>query len=68
MNSFEYHIDLQFYLAFPTDIYLLEITNKNRKTYCKICQKLTTKAPDKMRETKFSIILIFYYFHFSPLF
>ena len=60
MNSFEYHIDLQFYLAFPTDIYLLEITNKNRK--------LRTKAPDKMREAKFSIMLIFYYFHFSPLF
>ena len=56
-------MDLPFYLAFPIGIYLLKSNNKSRKTWCKICPKLTRKAPDHMCETKylqmcsFSIIL-----------
>ena len=33
------NIDLPFYFAFPTGIYLFKINNKNRKALCAICPK-----------------------------
>ena len=56
-------MDLPFYLAFPTGIYLFKMNNKSRSTLCEICSKLTGKAPDQMCGTtllqmySFSIIL-----------
>ena len=67
MNLFENHIDQQFYLVFPSGIYLFKINDKNKKALCKICQKLGREAPHEMGETKFLNVLIFYYFHFCPL-
>ena len=46
-------MDLPFYLAFPTGIYLFKINNKNRTIFCKICPNLTRKVPDQMSATKF---------------
>ena len=31
---------------FPADIYLLKVKNKNTKTRCEICSKLTIKIPE----------------------
>ena len=56
-------MDLPFYLAFPTSIYLFKTNNKDRKSLFKIYQKLRRQASDQMCETKslpmcsFSIIL-----------
>ena len=41
-------MDLAFYLAFPTGIYLVKINNKNMKKLFEISSKLTMKAPEKM--------------------
>ena len=48
-----YFINLPFYLAFPTGIYLFQINNKIRTILCEICPELTRKEPDQMYETKF---------------
>ena len=52
-NENENDIDLPFYLAFPTCIYLFKINNENRKILCEICLKLIRKATDQMCETTF---------------
>ena len=52
-------IDLPFYLFFTTVIYLFKINNKNRKTFFKICPKVTRKASDQMYETNFLQICSF---------
>ena len=53
VKEIENHIDLPFYLPFPTGIYLFKINNINRKTLFEICPKLTRKVPDQMCKTKF---------------
>ena len=44
--------------AFPTDIYLLKINNRNTRTRCEICLKLTIKTPErrKWRRSHVSIV------------
>ena len=32
---------------FPAAIYLLKVNNRNTRTRCKICSKLTIKAPER---------------------
>ena len=64
-------MDLPFYWAFSTGIYLFKISNKNRTTFCKICPNLTRKAPDQIREIKFlqmylfSILSTLWIYHFQ---
>ena len=43
--------------ALPAGIYLLKVNNKNTRTRCEICSKLTIKTP-KRRLTK---IHVFFY-------
>ena len=31
----------------PSDIYLLKVNNRNTKTKCEICSKLTIKTPER---------------------
>ena len=31
----------------PADIYLLKVNNKNTRTRCEICSKLTIKTPER---------------------
>ena len=33
--------------AIPAGIYLLEVNNRNTKTRCEICSKLTIKTPER---------------------
>ena len=34
--------------ASPADIYLLQVNNRNTRTRCEICSKLTIKTPEDM--------------------
>ena len=40
--------------TFPADIFLLKVNDKNTRTRCKICSKLTIKTPE--REWRFFIV------------
>ena len=43
-----YIIDLTIaILIIPTDIYLLKVSNRNTRTICEICSKITIKTPDR---------------------
>ena len=63
-------MDLPFYLAFPTGIYLFKVNNKDIKTLWEICPKSTRFVPDQMCETKllqmcsFSPLSTLWIYHF----
>ena len=46
----------------PADIYLLKVNNRNTRTRCEICSKLTTKTPDVVL-----IVFTVIFEHISPL-
>ena len=33
--------------SYPQGVYLFKVNNRNSRTRCKICSKLTTKAPER---------------------
>ena len=37
----------QSFIAFPAGIYLLKVNNRNTRTRCEICSKLTIKTPER---------------------
>ena len=39
-----YHL---FYHSFPVEIYLFKVNNRNTRTTCEICSKLTKKTPER---------------------
>ena len=43
--------------AFPVGIYLLKFNNRNTRTSCKICLKLTIKTPERRRQSILDLIL-----------
>ena len=38
---------LEIIYVFPVDIYLLKVNNRNTRTRCEICSKLTIKTPER---------------------
>ena len=38
---------IHFKKAFPAGIYLLKVNNRNTRTSCEICSKLTIKTPER---------------------
>ena len=42
----------------PVDFYLLEVSNWNTRTRCKICAKLTIKTPDRRHWCRFGVFLL----------
>ena len=53
--------------CYTANIYLLKVNNKNSKKWCKICSKLTIKAP-KRRQSRRSGVFIVNFEHISQLF
>ena len=51
----------------PAGICLLKVNNRNTKTMCKICSKLTIKMPER-RQWRRSGIFIVNFEHFTPCF
>ena len=51
---------------FPVGIYLLKVNNKNTRTRCEICTKLTIKAPER-RQWRRSGVFIINFVHISHL-
>ena len=43
------------YWTFPAGIYLLKVNNRNTRTKCEICWKLTIKAPERRRSGAFIV-------------
>ena len=50
----------------PTNIYLCKVNNRNSRTKCEICSKLTIKTP-KQRQWRHSSVFIVNYEHISHL-
>ena len=57
---------LQYESPFPADIDLLKVNNRNTKTRCEICSKLTIKIAEA-RQWRRSGILIIKFEHISHL-
>ena len=36
-------------ISFPAEIYLLKVNNRNTRTRCEICSKLTTNTPEQRK-------------------
>ena len=47
--------------CFPNGIYLLKVSNRNARTRCEICSKLTIKTPER-RQWRHSILTVSKYF------
>ena len=50
----------------PVGIYLLKVNNRNTRTRCKICSKLTIKTPERRRRSGVFIVN-FEYISYIPL-
>ena len=48
-------------------IYLLKVNNRNTRTGCEICSKLTTKIPKRRQWRRFDVFIV-YFQHISDLF
>ena len=53
-----YHCEQGFTL-YPDDIYWLKVNNKNIRTVCEICSKLTIKIPERQFEHILLIVSMF---------
>ena len=53
-------------LHFPVGIYLLKVNNRNTRTRCEICSKLTIKTPER-RHWRRSGVFIVNFEHISHL-
>ena len=57
MPHFDSNAPLNIYYAcieseiFPVSIYLLKVNNRNTRTRCEICSKLTIKTPERRQAT-----------------
>ena len=51
---------------FPVGIYLLKVNNKNTRTRCELCTKLTIKTPER-RQWRRSGVFIINFVHISHL-
>ena len=43
---------------FPAEIYLLKFNNKNTRTRCEICSKLTIKIPERRHRRRSGIFIV----------
>ena len=43
--------------SYPVDIYLLNVNNRNTRTRCEICSKLTRKTPER-RHRRSGVFLV----------
>ena len=59
-------IILELSYHYPADIYLLKVNNRNSRTRCEICSKLTIKIPER-RQWRRSGIFIVNFEHISHL-
>ena len=47
MFEFQNMKNINFTIIYPVDIYLLKVNNKNTRTRCEMCSKLTIKTPKR---------------------
>ena len=43
---------------FPADIYLLKVKNRNTRTRCEICSKLTMKTPRRRQWRRSGVFIV----------
>ena len=44
--------------SIPTGIYLLKVNNRNTKTRCEICSKLTIKTPERRKWRRSGVFVV----------
>ena len=43
---------------FPVGIYMLKINNRNSRTRCEICLKLTIKTPERRQQRRSGVFIV----------
>ena len=51
-------LQLSVFCSLPADIYLLKVNNRNTRTRCEICSKLTTKTPERQQWRRSGVFLV----------
>ena len=59
-------IKVTIHIGNPAGIYFLKVNNRNTRTRCEICSKLTTKTPER-RQLRRSGVFIVNFEHISHL-
>ena len=53
-----FHPENQSENRYPASIYLLKVNNRNTRTRCEICSKLTIKTPEQSRWRHFDVFIV----------
>ena len=51
-------IQLTHFKPIPTDIYMFKLNNKNNRTICEICLKLTIKTPERRHWRRSAVFIV----------
>ena len=46
------------HLSVPASVYLLKVNNRNTRTRCEICSKLTIKTPERRHWRRYSVFIV----------
>ena len=49
---------LALYETFPASNYIIKVKNRNTKTRCEICSKLTIKTPERRQWRHFAVFIV----------
>ena len=49
---------LAFYETFPAGNYVIKVKNRNTRTRCEICSKLTIKTPERRKWRHFGVFIV----------
>ena len=56
--SARWNVDWESKYNFPAGIYLLKVNNKNTRTRCEICSKLTIKTPERRQWRRSGVFIV----------
>ena len=59
----QYALKISVLRSYPANIYLLKVNNRNIRTWCEICSKLTIKTPERHHVVLLSLLLTLNIFH-----
>ena len=45
-------------IIYPASIYLLKVNNRNTRTWCEICSKLTIKTPERRHWCRSGVFIV----------
>ena len=57
-NTLEISVFMRRKRVYPAGTYLLKVNNRNTRTRCEICLKLTTKTPERCHWRRYGVFIV----------